>query len=79
MDVVIGRVVLIHIKDEVTRPEGRIDILQIRPLARLGDYDYTRVDWIFEMVIPTEAQEMLEGWREQSSKIAVIEIDETFP
>ena len=36
IDLVIGRVVLIHIKDEVILPDGRLDILKIRPLARLG-------------------------------------------
>ena len=44
VDIVIGRVVLIHIKDEVIRPDGRLDILKIRPLARLGYYDYTTID-----------------------------------
>jgi flavin reductase (DIM6/NTAB) family NADH-FMN oxidoreductase RutF len=61
VDVVIGRVVMIHIKDEVITPEGRLDILKIRPLARLGYYDYTTVDSIFEMVIPTDDQNLLVG------------------
>lgn len=49
---VIGRVVLIHIKDEFILPDGKIDILRIRPLARLGYYDYTTVDSTFEMMVP---------------------------
>jgi hypothetical protein len=61
VDVVIGRVVLIHIKDEVIRSDGRIDILKIRPLARLGYYDYTTIDSIFEMVIPGENEALLSG------------------
>ncbi|MGC8495508.1 MAG: flavin reductase family protein, partial [Syntrophobacteraceae bacterium] len=52
VDVVIGRVVRIHIKDEFIGPDGRIDVVRIRPLARLGYYDYTTVDSIFEMQIP---------------------------
>lgn len=59
--VVIGRVVLVHIKDDVIRPDGRLDILKIRPLARLGYYDYTTVDSLFELVIPGQNEELLRG------------------
>jgi flavin reductase (DIM6/NTAB) family NADH-FMN oxidoreductase RutF len=61
VDVIIGRVILVHIKDEVIRPDGRLDILKIRPLARLGYFDYTTVDSIFEMVIPGENENLLLG------------------
>jgi len=61
VDIVIGRVVMIHIKDDVIRPDGRLDILKIRPLARLGYYDYTTVDSIFEMVIPGNNEALLTG------------------
>lgn len=61
VDVVIGRVVLVHIKDEVIRPDGRLDILRIRPLARLGYYDYTTVESVFEMVIPGNNENLLRG------------------
>jgi flavin reductase (DIM6/NTAB) family NADH-FMN oxidoreductase RutF len=60
-DVIIGRVVLIHIKDEFILPDGRIDILKIRPLARLGYYDYTTVDSIFEMLIPGSNDRLMGG------------------
>ena len=52
VDVVFGRVIGIHIKDECLGPDGRIDVLKIRPIARLGYYDYTSIESIFEMVIP---------------------------
>lgn len=45
--VVVGRVIGVHIKDEFITPEGRIDILKIRPLARMGYMDYTSVEKIF--------------------------------
>jgi hypothetical protein len=61
VDIVIGRVVLIHISDDVIGPDGRIDVIKIRPLARLGYYDYTTVDSIFEMVIPGENEALLKG------------------
>lgn len=47
--VVIGRVVGIHIKDDFITPEGRIDILKIRPLARMGYLDYTSVTEVFQV------------------------------
>jgi flavin reductase (DIM6/NTAB) family NADH-FMN oxidoreductase RutF len=61
VDVVIGRVVGIHIKDDFITPEGRLDILKARPIARLGYYDYTSVDSLFEMVIPDANPELLRG------------------
>jgi flavin reductase (DIM6/NTAB) family NADH-FMN oxidoreductase RutF len=52
VDVVFGEVTQIHVKDEVIRPDGKLDIPAIRPLARLGYYDYTSVTETFEMRIP---------------------------
>jgi hypothetical protein len=45
--VIVGRVVGVHIKDEFITPEGRIDILKARPLARMGYMDYTSVTDLF--------------------------------
>ncbi|PKN63014.1 MAG: flavin reductase family protein [Deltaproteobacteria bacterium HGW-Deltaproteobacteria-15] len=61
VDIVIGRVVLIHIKDDVIKADGRLDIVKIRPLARLGYYDYTTVDSLFEMQIPGDNIALLTG------------------
>lgn len=52
VDVVFGTVVGVHIADAALTPDGRIDVLSIRPIARMGYYDYTCVDNRFEMVIP---------------------------
>ncbi len=49
VDIIIGRVVGIHVKDEFILPDGKLDILKMRPLARLGYSDYTTVDSVFEM------------------------------
>jgi flavin reductase (DIM6/NTAB) family NADH-FMN oxidoreductase RutF len=46
---VIGRVVGVHIRDDALTPEGKLDIAKIRPLARLGYFDYTYVDKVFTM------------------------------
>ena len=61
VDIVFGRVIGIHIKDEVIGPDGRIDVLTIRPIARLGYHDYTSVESIFSMIIPGNDQRRLEG------------------
>lgn len=47
--VVIGRVIGVHIRDDVLTADGKIDVAKIRPLARLGYFDYTTVDSIFTM------------------------------
>lgn len=46
----VGRVVGVHIKDEVIGADGKLDILKIRPLARLGYLDYTSVESLFTML-----------------------------
>ena len=32
--------------------EGRVDVLKLRPIARLGSKEYTSVDSLFEMDKP---------------------------
>lgn len=49
VDVIFGRVLGVHIADWALTPEGRIDIPKLRPLARLGYYDYTSVDTVFTL------------------------------
>ena len=53
-DIIIGKVVGVHIKDEFIMPDGKIDIVKIKPLARLGYSDYTTVEHSFE-IKPSEA------------------------
>jgi len=48
---IIGRVLGVHIRDEVLR-DGLIDLDRIKPLARLGYQEYTAVDNIFKMSRP---------------------------
>ena len=57
VDVIIARVVGVHIQDEFILPDGKIDIARIRPLARLGYSDYTTVDRVFEIKPSTAAGE----------------------
>ncbi len=62
-DMVIGEVIGIHIDDEFITPDGKIDVLKARPIARLGYYDYTSIESIFEMRIP-EGEGALHGGME---------------
>jgi hypothetical protein len=51
-DIVIGRVVAVHIKGNIITGNGLIDVLKTRPLARLGYHQYSSVQSIFEMHMP---------------------------
>jgi flavin reductase (DIM6/NTAB) family NADH-FMN oxidoreductase RutF len=48
---IIGKVLGIHIKDEVLT-DGMIDLAKIRPMARLGYNQYTDVDHLYTMTRP---------------------------
>jgi flavin reductase (DIM6/NTAB) family NADH-FMN oxidoreductase RutF len=61
VDMVLGRVVKIHIKDDALTPDGRLDIPRIKPLARLGYHNYTYVDKQFEMPPPGNDPRRLKG------------------
>lgn len=60
-NVVIGRVLGIHIRDDVLTEDGLIDITKIRPIAKLGYYDYTAVEQIFQMIIPGSNELLRKG------------------
>ena len=60
-DVVFGRVVAVHIADEVITGDGMVDVMKIQPLARMGYFDYTFVDNKFQMVIPGNSKALLAG------------------
>ncbi|HET9704878.1 MAG TPA: flavin reductase family protein [Vicinamibacterales bacterium] len=47
--VVIGHVVAVHIDDRALTPDGRVDVLTMRPIARLGYKDYVVVNDTFQM------------------------------
>jgi hypothetical protein len=39
----------VHIDDAAVTPDGRIDVVKLRPIARLGYKDYISVQETFEM------------------------------
>lgn len=53
VDIIIGKVVGVHIADDVLLPDGKIDMEKIRPLARMGYSDYTSAEHIFELAPST--------------------------
>ncbi|TKA77205.1 hypothetical protein B0A55_02579 [Friedmanniomyces simplex] len=68
-DVVIGRVVAVHI-DEKVLTDGMIDLGKVQPIARCGYHQYTvvRAESIFEMIIPGDPKQLvgLEGNAEKN-------------
>jgi flavin reductase (DIM6/NTAB) family NADH-FMN oxidoreductase RutF len=47
--VVIGQVVAVHIDDTALTSDGRLYLLKVKPIARLGYQDYAAVESIFQM------------------------------
>jgi flavin reductase (DIM6/NTAB) family NADH-FMN oxidoreductase RutF len=62
VDLVIGRVEVVHIDDDVIDGNGRLDVLRVRPLARLGYMDYTSVESVFEMRPPEDDDAHVAGF-----------------
>jgi len=63
VDVVIGKVVGIHI-DESVLTDGKIDVAKTQPIARCGYYEYAVVRKVFEMRMPNTSEEGLAGLEE---------------
>lgn len=57
VDCIIAEVIGIHIADKVIMPDGKVDICKIKPLARLGYFDYTVVEKSFELAPPKVSPE----------------------
>ena len=49
--IVLGRVIGVHIAESVLT-DGLVDMAKLKPIARLGYMDYTRVDMVFTMERP---------------------------
>lgn len=64
IDLVVADVMTIHINDDFIDDEGKLDVLKMKPIARMGYFDYTVVTEKFEMRVPgsdSAAQAGLEG------------------
>lgn len=70
VDVVIGRVVGVHIADwAIDRDSGKLDVKKTRPIARCGYYDYAVLGETFEMVIPGLDEGLLAGLEGSPGKV----------
>ncbi len=61
VDVVYGEVMRIHVDDAMVTPQGKLDYARIKPLARMGYYDYAAVSETFEMRIPGASAAAADG------------------
>jgi flavin reductase (DIM6/NTAB) family NADH-FMN oxidoreductase RutF len=66
-DVVIGKVIGVHI-DERVLTDGKIDVRKTEPIARCGYYEYAVVRDTFEMRIPGEDKAILAGLEGSTKK-----------
>ena len=66
-DIVIGRVKMIHVADDALDADGKLDIVRLKPMARLGYYDYTMVETVFQMIIPGAGKMMMKGLEGQTA------------
>jgi flavin reductase (DIM6/NTAB) family NADH-FMN oxidoreductase RutF len=66
-DVVIGKVIGVHI-DERVLTDGKIDVRKTEPIARCGYYEYVVVRDTFEMRIPGEDKAILAGLEGNAKK-----------
>lgn len=69
-DVIVGRVVGVNIRDDLIGADGKIDVLAMRPLARLGYFDYTSVDTMFTMLPDGQGAESLRAGLEGKPRAA---------
>jgi len=60
-DIVIGRVVAIHVKGEYITPDGLFDVLKASPLARLGYHQYTAITHTFDLKMPFMPDDNVSG------------------
>ncbi|KAJ8112580.1 hypothetical protein OPT61_g5086 [Boeremia exigua] len=68
VDVVIGKVVGIHI-DERVLTDGKIDIKKTVPIARCGYYEYAKITDVFEMTVPGLSEDIMAGLEGNSKKL----------
>lgn len=60
VDIVIGKVLAVHIADEVLT-DGILDVRKTKPIARCGCYQYAVIESTFEMKIPSADPALLSG------------------
>jgi flavin reductase (DIM6/NTAB) family NADH-FMN oxidoreductase RutF len=69
VDIVVGRVVGIHVDDAALNEQGRVDVKRTKPIARLGYYEYAVIQDTFEMIIPGDDKMLLAGLEGSATKV----------
>jgi flavin reductase (DIM6/NTAB) family NADH-FMN oxidoreductase RutF len=67
VDVIIGKVIGIHIADDVLT-DGKIDVRKTEPIARCGYYEYAVIRDTFQMIIPGPSELVLYGLEGSTAK-----------
>lgn len=49
---VLGQVLLVHVREDLLRPNGLVDAARLRPLLRLGGDEFAHLGEVFEMKRP---------------------------
>jgi flavin reductase (DIM6/NTAB) family NADH-FMN oxidoreductase RutF len=78
VDIVIGRVVGVHIDDHVLT-DGKLDVRKTEPIARCGYYEYAVVRETFEMVIPGMDEGTLAGLEGSSKRHKALPTNDVQP
>ncbi|GAM86375.1 hypothetical protein ANO11243_043890 [Dothideomycetidae sp. 11243] len=68
VDIVIGKVLAVHIADEVLT-DGILDVRKTKPIARCGYYQYAVVESTFEMRIPGADATLASGLEGNARKV----------
>lgn len=60
-DIVIGRVLGIHVRGEYITGDGLFDVLKAAPIARNGYHQYTHINQVWDMQMPMPADDKVSG------------------
>ena len=68
VDLIIGNVLEIHVKDEVLLPDGKLDYRKLRLLGRAGYWDYGVMEDTFSMKVPGVSQARMAAMEGRKAK-----------
>jgi len=60
-DIVIGRVLGVHVRGEYITGEGLFDVLKAAPIARNGYHQYTHINQVWDMPMPMNPDDHVSG------------------
>ena len=75
VDLIIGKVVEIHVADDIILPNGKLDYKKLRLLGRAGYWDYGVMEDTFAMKVPASVQPEWQPWEGRKPNEADLEKD----